>query len=113
MRAARCPWQISAVMGVDWTRVRFTEHMTEAAAVVGECHVVIDFGPAENAAYELKVYRVLKGGAGEPYFAVGTNRDDPQGYRATAVGATPEEAVQACLEAAGIHHRRRLKQTGG
>ena len=100
------------VTGVDWSRVRFTEHMTEAAAVVGECHAVIDFGPAECAAYELKVYRVLKGGGDDPYFAVGTNREDPQGYHPTAGGATPEAALQACLEAAGVYHRRRVKQAG-
>ena len=32
-------------MTVDWRRVTLTEHMKEAAAVVGECQVVLDFGP--------------------------------------------------------------------
>jgi hypothetical protein len=100
------------VTGIDWSRLRFTEHMTEAAAVVGECQTVIDFGSAERAAYELKVYRALKGGGAEPYFAIGTNPDDPQGFRPSAGGATPEAALQACLEAAGIYHRRRVKQAG-
>jgi DNA-binding beta-propeller fold protein YncE len=27
---------------MDWSRITFTEHMTEAAAVVGQCEVVID-----------------------------------------------------------------------
>jgi hypothetical protein len=96
-------------MALDWSRIRLTEHMTEAAAVVGECHVVLDFGPVERATYEVKVYAALKG-AGEPYFAVGTNRDEPGAYHPAAGGATPEEALQACLEAAGIYHRRRVKQ---
>jgi hypothetical protein len=98
-------------MGVDWSRVRFTEHMTEAAAVVGECHVVLDFDSRERATYEVKVYQGLKGDTG--YFAVGMSREEPEGFRPTASGDSPEAAVQACLEAAGVHHRRRLKQAGG
>jgi len=97
---------------VDWARVTFTEHMTEAAAVVGECHVVLDFPPAERATYEIKVYAALKGGT-EPYFAVGTNVDDAAGYHPVGGGATAEEALQTCLAAAGVHHRRRVKQAGG
>ena len=52
------------------TQVTFTEHMTEAAAVVGECHVVLDFPPDERATYAIKVYAALKGTGTEPYFAV-------------------------------------------
>ena len=95
----------------DWTRVQLTEHMTEAAAVVAECQVVLDFG-AERACYEIKVFEALKGGEGAPYFAVGINREDPQGYRPLGDGPSAEEALQACLNAAGIHHRRRVKQAG-
>jgi hypothetical protein len=98
-------------MALDWSRIRLTEHMTEAAAVVGECAVVLDVGPGERAAYEVKVYAAVKGG-GEPYFAVGTNRDEPAAYRPVAGGGTPEEALEACLRAAGIFHRRRVKQAG-
>jgi len=98
-------------MGIDWSRVRFTEHMTEAAVVVAECHVVLDFGSLAPVAYEVKVFQALKGGA-QPYFAVATFPDDPQGYRPSASGETAEAALQACLEAAGIHHRRLVKQAG-
>jgi hypothetical protein len=97
-------------MALDWSRVRFTEHMSEAAAVVAECHVVLDFGTGDRATYECKVFHDLKGGGAEPYFAVGVNRDDPQGFRPARAGATPEAALQACLEAAGVHQRRRVKQ---
>jgi hypothetical protein len=96
---------------VDWRRIVFTEHMTEAAALVGECQVVLDFG-SERATYEIKVYEALKGDAAEPFFALGTSREDPQGYRPVASAATAEEAVQACLNAAGVYHRRRVKQAG-
>jgi hypothetical protein len=94
----------------DWSHIRFTEHMTEAAAMVAECQVVLDFGPAAQVAYEIKVYESLKGGGAERYFAVGINRDDPQGFRPVGGAATAEEALQACLSNAGIHHRRRVKQ---
>jgi len=98
---------------LDWARVTFTEHMTEAAAVVGECHVVLDFPPDERATYAIKVYEALKGMGTEPYFALGTNADDPGGYRPLGGGSSPEEALQACLASAGVYHRRRVKQAGG
>ena len=99
-------------MGIDWSRVRLTEHMSEAAALVGECQVVLDFERGEQTAYEVKVYRTLKGGGGEPYFAIGSARDDPQGFRPFGAAATPEAALETCLANAGIHHRRRVKQQG-
>jgi hypothetical protein len=98
---------------LDWRRVTFTEHMVEAAAVVAECHVVVDFGPTERTPYEVKVYESLKDDGAERYFAVGTCREDPEGFRPLGGGATPEEALQACLNAAGIHHRRLVKQRDG
>jgi hypothetical protein len=97
-------------MTVDWSRVRFTEHMTEAAAVVGECHVVLDFDGIEHTTYEVRVLRPLKGASDAAFFAVGVNRAALDGYRPVGEGATPEEAVEACLAAAGVHHRRRLRQ---
>jgi hypothetical protein len=98
---------------VDWSRVRLTEHMSEAAAVVAECQVVLDFPPHERACYEIKVYEALKGGGPERYFALGTNREDPQAFRPFAAADTPEDALDACLAAAGVYHRRRVKQAGG
>jgi hypothetical protein len=97
-------------MAVDWSRVRLTEHMVEAAAVVAECHVVLDFDAGDRTTYEIKVFHDLKGGGADPYFAVGVNPDDPRGFRPARSGATPEAALQACLEAAGVHQRRRVKQ---
>lgn len=101
-------------MSLDWSRIVFTEHMTEAGALVAECQMVIDFAPVERAAYEVKVYESLKGAAAEErYFAVGTNRDDPEGFRPLGTAASPEEALQGCLNSAGVYHRRRVKQAGG
>ena len=71
------------------------------------------FTPTERAAYEIKVYEALKGGGAERYFAVGVNRDDPHGFRPVGAAATPEAALQSCLNAAGVYHRRRVKQAEG
>jgi hypothetical protein len=97
------------VAGVDWGRIRFTEHMTEAAAVVAECQVVLDFEGGTPVTYAIKVFETLKGAAQERYFAVGTSREDMV-FRPLGSGEDPEEALQACLNNAGIHHRRLLKQ---
>jgi hypothetical protein len=78
------------MLSFDRSRVRFTEHMTEAAAVVAECHVVLDFGPAERAVCEIKVFATLEaGGAEDPYFAIGANPDDLQGFAPWGGGPTP------------------------
>src|SRR4029450_1794657 len=98
---------------MDWSRVVFTEHMTEAAALEASCDVVFDFGPDEKTTYRIQVFRVLKG-SGAPYFATGESRaatgesraDAGAAFRPFGEGDTPEDALQACLESAGVHHRR-------
>ena len=95
---------------MDWSRVVFTQHMAEAAALEATCDVVFDFGPDEQATYRIQVFRVLKG-SGAPYFATGESRADPvAGFRPFGEGSTAEDALQACLESAGIHHRRNERQ---
>jgi hypothetical protein len=98
-------------MSVDWSRIRLTEHMTEAAAVVGACQVVFDFGATTPICYDVQVLRVLKGASSRPFFAIGTDRADPQGFRPLGEGDSAEEALDACLAAAGVHHRRLVKQS--
>ena len=97
--------------GIDWSRVVFTDHMPEAAVVEGQCQVVFDFGGTERACYEITVLRPLKGAGAQPFVAMGRDRELPQGYRPFGEGATPEEALQECLAAAGVYHRRRVKQS--
>lgn len=87
--------------------------MTEAAAVIAECHVVLDFPPHERVGYEIKIYAALKGGGDDRFFAVGTNREDAEGFRPFGGGTTAEEALENCLAHAGVHHRRHVKQKGG
>jgi len=100
---------------VDWSRVAFTEHMTEVAVVVGECQVVFDFGAGEQVVYGVRVFGALKGadGGAGGYFAVAIDAADGEAFRPVGEGATPEDAVQTCLENAGVHLRRRLRQAHG
>jgi hypothetical protein len=95
---------------IDWSHLTFTEHMTEAAAVVGTCQVVLDFGEGARVAYEIQVLRHLKGGDGQPFFALGRRQDGDATYRPLGEGPTPEAALQDCLSRAGVHHRRLVKQ---
>jgi len=102
-------WQIRPVSGFDWSRIRFTEHMIEAAAVVAACQVVLDFGSGTPVTYEITVFDALKGGGEARYFALGTSRE-AQAFRPVGSGESPEAALQDCLNNAGVHHRRLLKQ---
>jgi hypothetical protein len=97
---------------VRWDRVTFSTHLVEAAAVVGECQVAFDFEGQEQACYEVKVFRTLKGASTQPFFAVATNRSDPGAFRPVGEGSSAEGALDACLAEAGIYHRRRVKQAG-
>lgn len=97
-------------MALDWTRIILTEHMVEAAALVAECQIVIDFTPTERVAYEIKVYESLKGGGADRFFAVGVNREDREGFHPLGAAASAEDALQRCLNNAGVYHRRRVKQ---
>jgi hypothetical protein len=98
-----------AFMPLDWNRITFTEHMAEAAAVEGQCQVVLDFDGLERVQYEITVLRALKGEGSHPFFAIGRSIGGGE-FRPFGEGQTPEEAVQECLAAAGVHHRRRVKQ---
>jgi hypothetical protein len=95
---------------LDWSRIVFTEHMPEAAAVEAQCQVVLDFGPPERVCYEITVLRSLKGEGSQPFFAYGRSLDPGGDFRPIGEGRSPEEALQECLAEAGLYHRRRVKQ---
>jgi len=98
---------------LDWQRIAFTAHMVEAAAVIAECQVAFDFDGREQVCYEVKVFRTLKGASARPFLAVATNRSDPAAFRPVGEGDSAEAALEACLAEAGIHHRRRVRQSDG
>jgi len=91
---------------MDWTRVPLTEHMTEAARVVSEAEVVIDFGAAARGWFRVTVFEDLRAtDAAGRYFARAVEKDDAA-VQALATGATPEDAATACLREAGVSLRR-------
>ena len=91
---------------MDWRRVPLTSQMTEAARVVSEAEVVIDFGEQARGWFRVVVLEDLRGeNTAERYFARAVEKDDPA-VQALATGATPEDAATACLREAGVSLRR-------
>ena len=91
---------------MNWREVPLTEHMTEAARIVGEAEMVIEFTATARGWFRVTVFEDLKG-AGEDarFFARATEKEDPQ-IQAIATAASPEEAASLCLKEAGISLRR-------
>jgi len=90
---------------MNWREVPLTEHMTEAAAVVGEAEVVIEFAPAARGWFRVSVFEDLKEPRGDRFFARAVEKEDPQ-VQATASAETAEDAAARCLLEAGISLRR-------
>ena len=91
---------------MDWRRVPLTEHMTEAALVLSEAEVVIEFTPAARGWFRVTVFEDLRAEAGaERYFARAVEKDDAS-VQALGSGTTPEEAAAICLREAGVSLRR-------
>lgn len=91
---------------MDWRRVPLTEHMTEAARVVSEAEVVIEFSEAARGWFRITVFEDLRAGGDDArYFARAVEKDDAS-IRSLATAATPEDAATACLREAGVSLRR-------
>jgi len=91
---------------MDWRRVPLTEHMTEAARVVSEAEVVIEFSEAARGWFRVTVFEDLRvSGEDERYFARAVEKDD-QSIQSVGAGATPEDAATVCLREAGVSLRR-------
>lgn len=91
---------------MDWRRVPFTEHMTEAARVISEAEVVIDFPPAARGWFRVTVFEDLRAtDDAERYFARATEKEDPS-IQSLGAAATPEDAATVCLREAGVSLRR-------
>ena len=91
---------------MDWRRVPLTEHMTEAARVVSEAEVVVEFSPTARGWFRITVFEDLRATSdAERYFARAVERDDAT-VQALAGAATPEDAATACLREAGVSLRR-------
>lgn len=91
---------------MDWRKVSLTSQMTEAACVLSEAEVVIEFAPAARGWFRVTVFEDLRAtDDAERYFARAMDKDDAA-IQALATGATPEDAATACLREAGVSLRR-------
>jgi hypothetical protein len=91
---------------MDWHRVPLGEHVTEAARVVSEAELVIEFGPAARGWFRITVFEDLRAGDGaDRYFARAVEKEDPS-VQALAVATTPEDAATGALREAGVSLRR-------
>jgi hypothetical protein len=90
---------------MDWRRVPLTSHMVEAACVVGEAEVVIEFSETARGWFRVTVFEDLRLESGDRFFARATEKEDAA-IQALASGPTPEDAAAACLREAGISLRR-------
>jgi hypothetical protein len=79
--------------------------MVEAARVLSEAEVVIDFGAKARGWFRITVLEDLRADGDERFFARAVERDDPL-IQAMAAGSTGEEAATLCLREAGISLRR-------
>lgn len=90
---------------MDWREVPLTEHMSEAAQVVGEAEVVIEFSQVVRGWFRITVFEDLKSEDEERYFARALEKGG-KAIEALATATTPEAAAAFCLREAGISLRR-------
>lgn len=91
---------------MNWTEVPLTEHVTEAAAVVGEAELVIEFTENARGWFRITVFEDLRAeGGSDRYFARAVEKAEG-GLEAAASAATPEAAASLCIRETGITLRR-------
>lgn len=90
---------------MDWRRVELPGPVVEAARIVAEAEVVLDFGGDVRAWFRVSVFEDLRPAGDGGFFARAVEREDPS-LVAVATAATPEEATTLCLAEAGISLRR-------
>jgi hypothetical protein len=90
---------------MDWTRVPLVAQVAEAARVVSEAEIVLEFEGGVRGWFRITVFEDLKPGDGDRFFARAVEREDPL-LQAMSTAATPEEAATHCLREAGVTLRR-------
>jgi hypothetical protein len=94
---------------MNWAEVPMTEHVNEAAAVVGEAELVIEFSEDARGWFRVAVFEDLRAESPDArYFARATEKTDGSapGLEAIATGPTPEAAATFCIRETGITLRR-------
>jgi hypothetical protein len=87
---------------MDWQKIDLPEAVVEAARIVEEAEIVLDFGDDVRGWMRLSVFEDLRAGG---YFARAQDLEDPR-VKAIVTAETPEAAFQACLREAGVSLRR-------
>lgn len=94
---------------MNWAEVPMTEHVSEAAAVVGEAELVIEFSEDARGWFRVAVFEDLRAESDDArFFARATEKTDGSapGLEAVATGPTPEAAATFCIRETGITLRR-------
>lgn len=90
---------------MDWSRVKLVGQVVEAARVVDEGEVVIDFGDDVRAWFRVTVFEDLRPEGEERFFARAVGREDAA-LTALATATSPEDAATLCIAEAGVTLRR-------
>ena len=91
---------------MNWSEVPMTEHVTEAAEVVGEAELVIEFTENARGWFRITVFEDLRAeGADNRFFARAVEKAE-SGLEALATGPSPEAAAALCIRETGITLRR-------
>ncbi|HEY8517404.1 MAG TPA: hypothetical protein VIS07_17980 [Candidatus Binatia bacterium] len=91
---------------MDWRRVPLGEHVVEAASVVSEAEVVLEFTPDARGWFRVTVFEDLRAADDdERYFARAEEKSEPT-LQGLGTAATPEDAAAIALREAGVSLRR-------
>ena len=92
---------------MDWTRVPLVTQVAEAARVVSEAEIVLEFEGGVRGWFRITVFEDLKPGDGDRFFARAVEREDPL-LQAMSTAATPEEALLGKTALEGPRRPRRI-----
>lgn len=91
---------------MDWQQIPLADAVVEAAAVVGEAEIVLQFTERSRGWFRLTVFEDLRAtDPGARFFARAVEKEDPL-VQASVTAGTPEDAVTLCLREAGVSLRR-------
>jgi hypothetical protein len=91
---------------MDWRQIPLADAVVEAASIVGEAEVVLEFAPSARGWFRITVFEDLRASAPEArFFARAIEKDDAL-VQAQVTAGSPEEAATLCLREAGVSLRR-------
>ena len=91
---------------MDWQQIPLAEAVVEAAAVVGEAEIVLQFTETARGWFRVTVFEDLRAtDLALRYYARAVEKEDPL-VQAFVTAGTPEDAATLCLREAGVSLRR-------